>query len=109
MSLPLEGIRVLDLSRLLPGGFCSCLLSDFGADVIKVEDTGAGDYARWTPPRYEGADPSAIVFVSPGCIVASKEQHAKRGRDDQQHKRSNRHAANDNRGEGPLHLTADAM
>ncbi|MHB1571142.1 MAG: CoA transferase, partial [Solirubrobacteraceae bacterium] len=42
-ALPLEGLRVLDLSRLLPGGFCSLLLGDFGADVIKVEDTGAGD------------------------------------------------------------------
>jgi alpha-methylacyl-CoA racemase len=56
---PLDGLTVLDLSRLLPGGFCSCLLADFGADVIKVEDTGAGDYIRWTPPRYEGAEPSA--------------------------------------------------
>ncbi len=59
MSLPLAGITVLDLSRLLPGGFCSCLLSDFGADVIKVEDTGAGDYMRWAPPHYEGAAESA--------------------------------------------------
>ncbi len=59
MSPPLEGLTVLDLSRLLPGGFCSCLLADFGADVIKVEDTGAGDYVRWTPPGYDGADPSA--------------------------------------------------
>jgi alpha-methylacyl-CoA racemase len=59
VSLPLAGVTVLDLSRLLPGGFCSCLLSDFGADVIKVEDTAAGDYVRWTPPAYEGADPSA--------------------------------------------------
>ena len=42
----LAGVRVLDLSRLLPGGFCSLLFADFGADVIKVEDTGAGDYAR---------------------------------------------------------------
>ena len=42
----LAGLRVLDLSRLLPGGFCTLLLADFGADVIKVEDTGAGDYAR---------------------------------------------------------------
>jgi crotonobetainyl-CoA:carnitine CoA-transferase CaiB-like acyl-CoA transferase len=42
----LSGLRVLDLSRLLPGGFCSLLLADFGADVIKVEDTGAGDYLR---------------------------------------------------------------
>jgi alpha-methylacyl-CoA racemase len=55
----LEGLRVLDLTRLLPGGFCTLLLADLGADVIKVEDTGAGDYVRWAPPRYEGADPSA--------------------------------------------------
>jgi alpha-methylacyl-CoA racemase len=56
---PLHGIRVLDLSRLLPGGFCSLLLADFGADVIKVEDTGAGDYLRWWAPYYEGAEDSA--------------------------------------------------
>lgn len=58
-ALPLSDIRVLDLSRLLPGGFCSCLLADYGADVIKVEDTGAGDYVRWVPPAYEGAERSA--------------------------------------------------
>ncbi len=40
--LALDGLRVLDLTRLLPGGFCSMLLADFGADVIKVEDTGLG-------------------------------------------------------------------
>ena len=55
----LEGLKVLDLSRLLPGGFCSLLLADFGAEVLKVEDTGMGDYIRWAPPHYEGADPSA--------------------------------------------------
>src|SRR5207248_1582190 len=59
VSLPLEGVRVLDLSRLLPGGFCSLLLADFGAEVLKVEDTGMGDYIRWSPPYYEGADDSA--------------------------------------------------
>jgi crotonobetainyl-CoA:carnitine CoA-transferase CaiB-like acyl-CoA transferase len=58
-ALPLEGLKVLDLTRLLPGGFCSLLLADFGADVIKLEDTGMGDYIRWSPPYYEGADPSA--------------------------------------------------
>src|SRR5437660_11325720 len=58
-ALPLEGLTVLDLSRLLPGGFCSLLLADFGADVIKVEDTGMGDYVRWSTPYYEGADETA--------------------------------------------------
>jgi alpha-methylacyl-CoA racemase len=55
----LEGIRVLDLSRLLPGGFCSLMLADFGAEVLKVEDTGMGDYVRWSPPYHEGAEDSA--------------------------------------------------
>ncbi|HEV7460252.1 MAG TPA: CoA transferase, partial [Solirubrobacteraceae bacterium] len=59
MSPPLEGVRILDLSRLLPGGFCSLLLADLGADVLKVEDTGMGDYVRWAPPYYEGAEDSA--------------------------------------------------
>jgi crotonobetainyl-CoA:carnitine CoA-transferase CaiB-like acyl-CoA transferase len=58
-DLPLAGLRVLDLSRLLPGPFCSVLLADFGAEVIKVEDTGMGDYVRWAPPAYEGAQASA--------------------------------------------------
>ena len=66
MSLPLQGIRVLDLSRLLPGGFCSLLLADFGAEVLKVEDTGMGDYIRWSPPFYDGAHASArsALFLS---------------------------------------------
>jgi alpha-methylacyl-CoA racemase len=50
MTGALGGIRVLDLSRLLPGPFCSLLLADFGADVIKVEDHGMGDYVRWAEP-----------------------------------------------------------
>ena len=58
-ALPLEGVKVLDLSRLLPGGFCSLMLADFGAEVLKVEDTGMGDYVRWATPRYEGAEDSA--------------------------------------------------
>jgi alpha-methylacyl-CoA racemase len=52
MSRPLEDVRILDLTRLLPGGFCTLLLADLGADVIKVEDTRQGDYVRWAPPYY---------------------------------------------------------
>ena len=46
----LEGIRILDLTRLLPGAFCSQLLADLGADVLKIEQPGAGDYNRSFAP-----------------------------------------------------------
>jgi alpha-methylacyl-CoA racemase len=66
VSGALADIKVLDLSRLLPGGFCSLLLADFGADVLKVEDTGMGDYVRWSPPYHYGAEDSAksALFLS---------------------------------------------
>lgn len=50
MLAAFTGVKVLDLSRLLPGPFCSMLLADFGADVIKVEDPRGGDYIRGWPP-----------------------------------------------------------
>ena len=49
-TLPLAGIRVLDLSRLLPGPYATLMLADMGAEVVKVEEPGQGDYARWMPP-----------------------------------------------------------
>src|SRR5947208_16021571 len=53
-SGPLAGTLVLDLSRLLPGGYCSLLLADLGADVVKVEEPGRGDYIRSAPPLVDG-------------------------------------------------------
>jgi alpha-methylacyl-CoA racemase len=53
-EMPLSGIRVIDLTRLLPGAFCTMLLADMGADVIKVEEPVTGDYMRWTPPLIDG-------------------------------------------------------
>ncbi|MCC7108619.1 MAG: CoA transferase [Deltaproteobacteria bacterium] len=58
--LALQGIRVLDLSRLLPGPFCTQLLRDLGAEVIKVEDPLGGDYVRHTPPLLE--DGNSVFF-----------------------------------------------
>jgi alpha-methylacyl-CoA racemase len=60
VTAPLDGVRVLDLSRLLPGPVCTLHLADLGADVVKVEDTGAGDYARalGLAPTGDGRAPS---------------------------------------------------
>ena len=57
----LDGIRVLDLSRLLPGGFGTGLLADLGAEVVKVEQPGLGDYMRWMEPKI--GDESAASWV----------------------------------------------
>lgn len=58
---PLAGVRVLDLSRLLPGPYATFLLAQLGAEVIKVEDPKGGDYARWYPPL-AGDPPTGASF-----------------------------------------------
>jgi crotonobetainyl-CoA:carnitine CoA-transferase CaiB-like acyl-CoA transferase len=61
-ALSLEGIRVLDLSRVLAGPFCGMLLSDLGADVIKIEDTASGDESRTWPPHKDGESAAFLVI-----------------------------------------------
>jgi crotonobetainyl-CoA:carnitine CoA-transferase CaiB-like acyl-CoA transferase len=60
--LALDGIRVIDLSRVIAGPWCGALLSDLGADVIKVEDTGAGDESRTWPPHKDGEAAAYLLF-----------------------------------------------
>ena len=58
---PLEGVRVLDLSRLLPGPFLSLVLADLGADVVKVEAPRGGDWVRYMPPLKGGM---SVQFIA---------------------------------------------
>ena len=61
--MPLTGVRVLDLSRLLPGGQCTLMLADMGADVIKVEEPLRGDYIRLASPFDEhGVSPLHLCY-----------------------------------------------
>jgi len=60
-ALPLEGIRVLDLSRVLAGPLCGALLGDLGADVLKIEDVAGGDESRTWPPQRDGESGSYLT------------------------------------------------
>mgnify|MGYP001006241129 CR=1 FL=1 len=97
---PLAGITVLDLTRLLPGPFCSQLLADFGADVIKVEDTGAGDYIRHAPPFHPAADRADEEELDAGGTRSGLYLSLNRG------KRSIRLDLKDERGRAAFHRLA---
>src|SRR5206468_5794326 len=61
---PLDGVRVLDVTRLLPGAYATLLLADLGADVVKIEDPRGGDGMRTLPTRFRrfGEAGSATFF-----------------------------------------------
>src|SRR6266481_818106 len=61
-SLSLDGIHVIDLSRVIAGPWCGALLADLGADVVKVEDTGPGDESRTWTPHKDGEAAAYLLF-----------------------------------------------
>ncbi|MEA2683845.1 MAG: hypothetical protein QOK05_2173 [Chloroflexota bacterium] len=74
-AAPLAGMRVVDLTRLLPGDFATWILADLGAEVIKVEDPAGGDYMRWMPPMV-GHSSAMYWSLNRGkrCIVLDLKQ-----------------------------------
>ncbi|UUX50117.1 CoA transferase [Nisaea acidiphila] len=61
---PLDGIRVVDLTRVVSGPFCTMQLGDFGADVLKIERPGTGDDARAFAPPYQGDQSAYFLSVN---------------------------------------------
>jgi crotonobetainyl-CoA:carnitine CoA-transferase CaiB-like acyl-CoA transferase len=66
VAAPLHGIRVLDLSRVLAGPYCTMALADLGADVVKVERPGSGDETRTWGPPYAGGEAAYYLSLNRG-------------------------------------------
>ncbi|SHH36805.1 CaiB/BaiF CoA transferase family protein [Pollutimonas bauzanensis] len=72
-TLPLAGIKILDMSRVLAGPWCAQMLADFGAEVIKIERPGSGDDSRaWGPPFYVSPDGKQRVSAYYCCANRGK-------------------------------------
>lgn len=80
---PLEGIRILDLTRIVAGPFCTMILGDLGAEVIKIERPGTGDEARkWGPPFVNNTSESCyFLAVNRNKKSVCLDMKSKRGRD----------------------------
>jgi len=77
----LDSVRVLDLTRLLPGPYATQLLADMGADVVKVEDTEAGDYARLVPPYTDAGVGAVFDAVNRGKRSVALDLKSELGQD----------------------------
>jgi crotonobetainyl-CoA:carnitine CoA-transferase CaiB-like acyl-CoA transferase len=78
---PLDGIRVLDLSRILAGPYCSMLLSDFGADIIKIENPDKGDDTRAYGPPFVGGESVYFMSVNRGKRSLALDLKSAKGRE----------------------------
>ena len=66
MKLALDGIKVLDFTHVLSGPFCTLLLKDLGAEIIKVERTVVGDIIRRDSPRTEAMEGGVFIVLNRG-------------------------------------------
>jgi crotonobetainyl-CoA:carnitine CoA-transferase CaiB-like acyl-CoA transferase len=79
MPPPLAGLRVLDLSRALAGPFCSQMLADMGAEVVKVEQPGVGDHTRGWGPPFQGGESAYFLSVNRGKRAVAVDLRHPRG------------------------------
>jgi crotonobetainyl-CoA:carnitine CoA-transferase CaiB-like acyl-CoA transferase len=78
---PLEGLRVLDLTRVLSGPYCTMLLGDLGAEVIKVERPGEGDDTRAFAPPYQGDQAAYFLSINRNKKSITLDMKSERGKE----------------------------
>ena len=80
MTSVLEGIKVLDFTQVYSGPFCTLLLKDLGAEVIKVERPGSGDLIRYDVPHTEGLEGGAFIILNRGKKSITIDMKTEKGR-----------------------------